>query len=290
MLREIQVRGHVLTYNEHSEGEKIFIFINGWSSFQYFWRPVIDSFKQLGKIITLDLPGHAPARVPENFDHLDMHELIEIESEAVRQIAGGKKVHLIGHSAGGFVVIGIAAKYPELVESVVAICPAVHGPVRGFLYPVKLGYEVLQTSIMSFIQKAVMVPFFSMELFFSFAVKDKDKFFERPEIQYFLKQYHKYFQLLDPRVMGIYLLMFDKCDLRPLAKNVQIPTLILVGKEDRVVPAEHGIELSRIMPNSRLIVLENSGHVPILEEREESIGLILDWLRTQKDSSIEVVI
>jgi pimeloyl-ACP methyl ester carboxylesterase len=242
---------------------------------------VLDSFKQLGRVVTLDLPGHAPARVPENFNHLDMDDLIDIEAEAVRHIAQGKKVHLVGHSAGGFVVIGLASKYPELVESIVSICPAVHGPVKGFLYPVKLGYEMLQSSFMSIIQKAVMTPFFSMELFFSFAVKDKNEFFERPEIQYFLKKYHQYFQLLDPRIMGLYLLMFDKCDLRPLAKTVDIPTLILVGKEDRVVPAEQGIELAGLMPQADLVLLENSGHVPTLEEREEALGSILDWLRSK---------
>lgn len=279
MLKEIPVRGHVLTYKEHSEGDETFILINGWSSFQYFWRPVLDSFKPLGRVITLDLPGHAPARVPEGFDELNMDDLIEIQAEAIRFLSRGKKVHLVGHSAGGFVVIGVASKFPDLIESVVSICPAVHGPVRGFLYPVKLGYEVLQTSFMSLIQKAVMAPFWSMELFFSFAVKDRNEFFERPEIQYFLKKYHEYFQLLDPRIMGLYLIMFDKCDLRPMAKNVTAPTLVLVGKEDKVVPPEQGFELVEIMPNAKLVCLENSGHVPTLEEREESLGCILDWLR-----------
>lgn len=286
MLQELNIKGHILTYNEHSKGDTTFILINGWSSFQYFWNPVIDFFKPLGRIVTLDLLGHAPARVPEDFNHLEVEELIEIQAEAIRKIADGKKVHLIGHSAGGFVVVGVASKYPELVESVVSICPAVHGPVRGFLYPVKMGYELLQTGLMSFIQKAVMMPFFSMELFFSFAVKDKSEFFERPEIKYFLKKYHQFFQLLDPRIMGIYLLMFDKADLRPYARNVRVPTLILVGKEDRVVPAEQGIELANIIPNAELVVLENSGHVPTLEEREETLGIILDWLREKKNSLV----
>ncbi len=286
MLQELQINGHVLTYNEHSKGDATFIFINGWSSFQYFWHPIIDFFKPLGRVVTLDLLGHAPARVPENFNHLEVAELIEIQASAIQKIANGKKVHLIGHSAGGFVVVGVAAKYPQFVESVVTICPAVHGPVRGFLYPVKMGYELLQTGLMSFIQKAVMMPFFSMELFFSFAVKDKSEFFERVEIQYFLKKYHQFFQLLDPRIMGIYLLMFDKADLRPLARNVQVPTLVLVGKEDRVVPAEQGIELANIIPNSELAILENSGHVPTLEEREETLGIILDWLREKKNQFV----
>lgn len=279
MLREVNVKGHVLTYNEHSQGDTTYILINGWSSFQYFWNPIINFFKPLGRIVTLDLLGHAPAKVPEDFNHLEVEELIEIEAQAIQKIANGKKVHLIGHSAGGFVVVGVAAKYPELVESVVCICPAVHGPVKGFLYPVKIGYELLQIGFMSFIQKTVMMPFFSMELFFSFAVKDKSEFFERPEIKYFLKKYHQFFQSLDPRIMGIYLLMFDKADLRPYAPNVQAPTLILVGKEDHVVPPEQGIELASLIPNSDLVVLENSGHVPILEEREETLGIILDWLR-----------
>lgn len=282
MLKQIPVQGHVLTYREHSKGDEIFIFLHGWSSFQFVWSPILKYFTYLGKCITVDLPGHAPAEVPPNFQSIEVEELIHIQAEAISKISKGKKITLIGHSAGGFVTLGIASLYPHLLKRIIAICPGSHGPVGGFLYPVKLGYERLG-SLMPFLQKAIMTPAFSMELFFRGAVYSQTDFFARPDIQEFLKEYHERFQSLDPRLMGIFLTMFDKCEIRPMLKDVHCPTLVIVGKHDLIIPAYQGAEIARLIDGARFIAMEQSGHIPFLEEKEETVSHMLDWLEETND-------
>jgi pimeloyl-ACP methyl ester carboxylesterase len=51
-----------------------------------------------------------------------------------------------------------------------------------------------------------------------------------------------------------------KMDLRDRLKGVEIPTLIIHGRDDRIVPWQAGAWLNRSLPNSRIIIHEGVGH------------------------------
>jgi pimeloyl-ACP methyl ester carboxylesterase len=60
--------------------------------------------------------------------------------------------------------------------------------------------------------------------------------------------------------------------------RVANPTLIVWGREDRIVPAECGEQYRRLLPNATLTVLERCGHLPPLEQPEVFARLVLDFL------------
>ena len=72
-------------------------------------------------------------------------------------------------------------------------------------------------------------------------------------------------------------------DLRRKLGLVQTPTLVLHGRHDPI-PLVWAEELARIMPRARLVVLENSGHVPYVEEADLTFGEIRRFLREHADS------
>ena len=55
-------------------------------------------------------------------------------------------------------------------------------------------------------------------------------------------------------------------------------TLIVWGREDRIVPVECGEQYRRLLPNATLTVLERCGHLPPLEQPEAFARLVLDFL------------
>jgi pimeloyl-ACP methyl ester carboxylesterase len=61
--------------------------------------------------------------------------------------------------------------------------------------------------------------------------------------------------------------------------TICVPTLIVWGREDRVIPLAIGETLNRDIPNSRLVILDETGHVPQEENPEETIGHILKFLK-----------
>lgn len=67
-------------------------------------------------------------------------------------------------------------------------------------------------------------------------------------------------------------------DLRDYLPKVKVPTLIVVGRHDWITPVEASEELAGLLPNSELVVFEDSGHSPQLEENERFIALVRDFL------------
>jgi pimeloyl-ACP methyl ester carboxylesterase len=64
-------------------------------------------------------------------------------------------------------------------------------------------------------------------------------------------------------------------------KNISVPTLILWGRHDKVVPLKVGELLSQALPNSVLEVFEECGHVPQEEQPEKTIARISEFLGLQ---------
>jgi pimeloyl-ACP methyl ester carboxylesterase len=69
---------------------------------------------------------------------------------------------------------------------------------------------------------------------------------------------------------------YDGIDLRPQVSQITLPTLIVHGAKDRIVPVEAAGWLASQMPNSRLCIIEDAGHVPTLTHPREVADAIND--------------
>ena len=63
-----------------------------------------------------------------------------------------------------------------------------------------------------------------------------------------------------------------------LLARVNIPTRIIWGKEDRLVPLECGQLYQKAIPGSDLVVIDNCGHVPQLEKPAEFVSAAMEFL------------
>ncbi len=71
-----------------------------------------------------------------------------------------------------------------------------------------------------------------------------------------------------------------KIDLRPKLSEIKIPTLIIWGKEDRLLPPSIGTELHRGIKGSRLVVFERTGHFPMVEASDRFCKEVLNFLES----------
>ncbi len=60
--------------------------------------------------------------------------------------------------------------------------------------------------------------------------------------------------------------------------NITCPTLVLTGREDQVVPLPVHIKMAEMLPNSRLVIVEQCGHLSTLEQPEVVTQALRDWL------------
>jgi pimeloyl-ACP methyl ester carboxylesterase len=81
---------------------------------------------------------------------------------------------------------------------------------------------------------------------------------------------------------------FDKLsDEIDLLAPMEVPILIVWGREDKAIPLRSGQEMHRILKGSRLKILDAAGHVPNFERAEEFNQLALDFLREQGRMDLE---
>ncbi len=69
-------------------------------------------------------------------------------------------------------------------------------------------------------------------------------------------------------------------DLRPHLQQIQVPALVLQGRYDWVTPMAGAQEMAQQIPNAQLHVFEHSGHMVFMEEQEELISVIEQWIES----------
>lgn len=127
----LQVGDQTLDYIEHAgnRDERPVIFIHGILSSQYTWLDFPLRFRQYGRIITLSLPGHYPARFPAHMPQSTITDrwVGDTMAGALQQITGGRPAILVGHSTGGYASLAAAWRAPQLVECVISLAGFARG-------------------------------------------------------------------------------------------------------------------------------------------------------------------
>lgn len=70
-----------------------------------------------------------------------------------------------------------------------------------------------------------------------------------------------------------------RADLRPTLPAIACPALVLCGEADLLTPPEHSREIAAALPNARLDVIDDAGHMLTLEQPARVGALLAQWLR-----------
>ncbi len=70
----------------------------------------------------------------------------------------------------------------------------------------------------------------------------------------------------------------DRPDQQDTLRRVRVPTLILCGREDKLCPVERHELMHSLIPGSTLAIIEGAGHLPVLEQPEETTAALARWL------------
>lgn len=70
----------------------------------------------------------------------------------------------------------------------------------------------------------------------------------------------------------------SRADSRDLLAGLQVPALVLCGREDQVTPLELSDEMASLLPDAQLVTVEKSGHMATLEQPGVVVAAVLRWL------------
>ncbi|MEM6711098.1 MAG: alpha/beta hydrolase [Pseudomonadota bacterium] len=70
----------------------------------------------------------------------------------------------------------------------------------------------------------------------------------------------------------------NRPDQRETLKTVKVPTLVLMGEDDRLCPLDRHTLMHKLIEGSELAVIEDAGHLPTLEQPEKTTNVMNAWL------------
>ncbi len=274
-LRRIRVHGHEIAYREAGEGPTVLL-IHGMAGSSRTWRAVMPLLAERCRVIAPDLLGHG-----ESVSSAGDYSLGGFASMLRDLLAalGVEHVTVVGQSLGGGVAMQLAYQHPELVQRLVLVSSGGLGrevsPVlRGFAFP---GVELLGP---------IVFPGF---------VRDLGDKVSRTATRFGIRapraaeMWDAYTSLTDGAHRDAFLRTLRSV-IGPggqavsagdrLALASMMPTLIVWGDADPIIPVAHAHAAHDAIPGSRLEILTGVGHFPQAEEPHRLATLIEDFLAT----------
>ena len=253
--RVVEVDGVQLHYVEAGEGPPL-VLLHGLNGSTFSFRLLMPYLAPHFRTIALDLMGFGYSGRPQERDY-------SLGAQA-RLVAGFldaldiEKASVLGHSLGGAVAMHLALESPERVERLILVSSASDSETRRGLRSSRLVRPLLPVVAAFTVQN---------QRFRRMSLRSAcyDPSFVTADM---LEGY-----MAPTRVRGhlraLGSLMVDRRKDVPLDPSaIRQPALILWGDADRWLPASHGERLRALVPNSRMAVIENAGHL-VLEERPE---------------------
>lgn len=245
------------------------VLIHGTGSSLHTFNEWTSVLKENKRVVRMDLPGFGlTGPFPDRNYSIDTYVTFIEDFLATRGIP---YCILGGNSLGGLISWRFALKNPQMVDKLMLIDAAGY-PTKSASQPVafKMARIPILNKILTFI-----TPRFIVESSVKKVYADKSKITESLVDRYFdlsLRSGNR--QAFVDRMQMVY----DTSYLEHI-NRIQQPTLILWGEKDALIPIESAYRFQYDLPNDTLVILTNSGHVPMEENPAESLTAVLSFLQ-----------
>jgi pimeloyl-ACP methyl ester carboxylesterase len=249
-----------LYVEEHGEGEPLLL-IEGLGQSMWAWREQVPVFARHYRTITFDTRGTGRSLVPDKVYGID-----ELARDAA-DVLDGRAARVVALSMGGYVALTLALAQPGLVRSLVLVGTGAGGPDR----------VPRPQDVRDIYAAAIGLPFDeygrrTMPLTFSpgWTKRNPERF---EEILAARLEHPTPERTLDAHLQACYGFYGRGCEV----ERIDMPTLVLHGDADVIVPVENGRMLASRLPNARYIELPGRGHNVQLEHPATVNRLVLDF-------------
>ncbi len=239
-----------LHVERYGQGEKIvYIHGSGWNT--RMWDAQREQLKSLVEIVLVDLPGHGESPG-------DGCESVDAYGDSVYGAIKGLGLgpyYVVGHSLGGAIAMSMALSHPEAVKGLVLI---------GTGAKLRVLPQILEGAIKDK-ERAVR---HIMETAFSRAASPtlKDIGFEET-------------MKCDSQVIYRDFLACDRFNIMDAVGSLKIPTLIICGIDDSLTPPKYSRYLNAAIQGSKLVLIEDAGHMVMMEKPEVVSRAIAEFIR-----------
>jgi pimeloyl-ACP methyl ester carboxylesterase len=221
-----------------ADTQRVIVWAHGWGQNRDAFRALASSFSQYANVL-VDFPGFGSAPPPP--ESWGTAEYADLSADFLKSLGKpASSIIWVGHSFGCRVGLQLGSRHPGSVSSMCLIAAAGLKRKRSFAEAVKF-----QARIRMF------------KLAKMFASKEK------------IEEMRRKSGSADYQRAGAMRPVFVRVvneDLTDVARNVTCPTLLVFGENDTETPPEMGERLSKLIPNSKLVILPRNDHYTVLAD------------------------
>ena len=279
-LSTITVHGRPAAFRRVGRtGRDVVVLVHGIAGDSSEWSPVLDRLGDTYDVVAPDLAGHG------NSTRLRGDHSIGAFATWLRDLLealGVEKATFVGHSLGGGVVMQFAYQYPEYVERMVLVSSGglgreVSALIRAASLP---GAELVLGGLGAAARTAQPVLSrvgFGPRTERGELVRRVAGLTDADRRAAFVRAVRAIASPGGQRVSAI--------DRLYLAEDV--PTLIVWGKRDRVIPVHHAHSTHDAVPGSTLFVFDESGHFPHADDADRFTDIVQDFIHSTEPAAID---
>lgn len=257
----VQVNGIRVHLKTAGQDQPVIVLLHGFGASLYSWHAVMQPLSQAGAVIAYDRPGFGLTERPMEWDGPNPYspESQAALLEAVLDHFGVREAVLVGNSAGGTLALQFARLHPERVQALVLVDAAVYnsGGAPGWVRP-----------LLSLPQVHRLGPLFVRQIrtrglqLLDMAWHDPSRI--PPEA---MDLYQKPLQADNwDRALWEFSLVNPGESPAGWLDELDVPSLVITGDDDRIVPTADSLRLAEELPGAQLVVIPSAGHVPHEEQ------------------------
>jgi len=272
----IEINGINIHYKQAGSGNPVFILLHGFGASTFTWREVIEPLAEHGKVIAYDRPafglterileweGDSPYTQESNIAILlGLMDALSV-AEAI----------LIGNSAGGTLATAFTLEHPNQVQALIEVDAAVYQTIPNSA----ILEWLLNTPQVNHIGPLIARSLAGIqgESFIENAWYDPSQLEINPEI---ITGYRKPLTAENwDRALWEHTRATKAVDLARQLDQITVPTLVITGDSDQIVPVENSRQLAQDITDAVLAVLPNCGHLPQEECPQDFMQAINQFL------------
>jgi len=262
-----KANGIEIYYEIHGKGEPLILIMGLRRNIEWWYRQVPDLSKHF-KVLVFDNRGAGRSDKPKMDYSI---RLFADDTTGLIESLSIKKAHILGLSMGGYIAQELAINYPHIVKSLILACTGPGGERAVLMSPERLKKFTANEGLSpEQILKKDMDIYFSDRFIQEFPKKIKEfieislRYYQPPDA--FLRQYHA-------------CLMHDTVN---RLKRITVPTLIMSGDDDPLVPPKNSQILKELIPHAELIFFPGKRHCFFIEEAERFNQTVISFLKSIK--------
>jgi pimeloyl-ACP methyl ester carboxylesterase len=254
-----------LDFDDDGPGPVV-VLLHGFPLDRSMWHHEQSTVGAIYRVIAPDLRGHGTSAAPEGIYTVDEMADDVIETLDLLQLTG--PVVFGGLSMGGYLVLSIAARYPDRVKGLMLMnTRASADSPEAARVREDLARQVKAAGNVEAVVATMLPRLFA-----------KSTYEHHPHLV--ARTHHQMARTPVRAVAGTLRGLAIRPDRSGLLAGIKAPALVLAGKEDQLIPIEESETMARSLPNARLVTIDGAGHLAPLENPKATNAAILAFLES----------